>query len=447
MALFSTNLKVLVIHHDVILLEQIQEMCDRFHYLVTKCTSASYALNLLAESKGYFDILLSDVCMSNMDSYNFVQNVTLHHKIPVIVISSDATKSSVIESIINGACDYWLQPLHEKQFKTMWQHVARKTLMENKEHQDLGFLNVGTDKEPEVLGILETQSHQEDENLEILKAQSHKEPEVLEMLEAPRHSKKSKKSRLSWTRQLHQKFVNAVNQLGLDEAKPRNILKIMDISDLTTAHVASHLQKYRNYLKRPSCGKKSKKSPRIETPAECINKTSLESEDAHSMLQEDQSSQLNSTLHSDNIFETQQQSNDVTNYQVPDSGYNYETQQQSNGVTNYQVPDSGYNYETQQQSNDVTNYQVPDSGYNYETQQQSNGVTNYQVPDSGYNYETQQQSNDVTNYQVSDSGYNYETQQHSTDVGDYRVSNIMSNDFPDPSDVFFDLEELMSLLI
>ncbi|CAK8575017.1 unnamed protein product [Lathyrus sativus] len=361
MALFSTNLKVLVIHHDTILLDQIQEMCDRFHYLVTKCTSPSYAFNLLAESNGYFDILLIDLCMPNMDSYSFVQYVTLHHKIPVIVISSDATRSSVIKSIVNGACGYWLQPLHEKQFKTMWQHAARKTLMENKEHQDLGLLKVRTDKEPEVLGFLETQSHPEDENLEILKAQSHKEHEVLEILEAPRHAKKS---RLSWTQQLHQQFVNAVNQLGLDEAKPRNILRIMDVTDLTTAQVASHLQKYRNYLKRPSCGKRSKKSPRIEIPAECINKTSLESEDAHSMLQQDQSSQLNSTLHSHNIFETQQQSYDVTNY-----------------------------------------------------------------------------------HPVSDICYSYETQQHSIDVGDGRVSDIMSNDFPDPSDVLFDLDELISLLI
>ncbi|CAK8575008.1 unnamed protein product [Lathyrus sativus] len=98
--------------------------------------------------------------MPNTDSCHCIQYVILQHKIPVIVISSDATQSSVINSITHGACDYWLQPLHEKQFKTMWQHVARKTLIENKQHHDLGFLKVGTDKEPEVLGILETQSHQ-----------------------------------------------------------------------------------------------------------------------------------------------------------------------------------------------------------------------------------------------------------------------------------------------
>ncbi|KAI5390688.1 hypothetical protein KIW84_075839, partial [Lathyrus oleraceus] len=350
MKLFSTILKVLAIQHDTILLNEIQEMCDRYHYLVTKCTSTSYAFNLLEERCGYFDMMLIDLCMPNMDSYHFIQYVTLQHKIPVIVISSDATESSVLKSIIHGACDYWVQPLHEKQFKTMWQHVARKTLMENKEHQDLGFLKVRTDKEPEVLEILETESHKEHQDLGFLKAQLHKEPEVLEILETeshkehqdlgflkaqshkehevveimegPRHERKrereddkpgketgGKKSRLSWTPQLHQQFVNAVNQLGVDEAKPRKILKVMDVSGLATAQVASHLQKYRNYLKRP----KSKKSP-----TECLNKTWLESEHANSMIEQDQSPQLNLTLQSDNISETQQHSTDVGDYRVSD---------------------------------------------------------------------------------------------------------------------------------
>lgn len=59
----------------------------------------------------------------------------------------------------------------------------------------------------------------------------------------------SKKPRMSWTPELHQKFVSAVNQLGTN-ALPKKIVEVMRVPDLTARHVASHLQKYRKNLKK-----------------------------------------------------------------------------------------------------------------------------------------------------------------------------------------------------
>ncbi|KAH1040740.1 hypothetical protein J1N35_042483 [Gossypium stocksii] len=54
------------------------------------------------------------------------------------------------------------------------------------------------------------------------------------------------KPRLKWTPQLHQRFVEAVNQLGgADKATPKSLMRIMGISGLTLYHLKSHLQKYR----------------------------------------------------------------------------------------------------------------------------------------------------------------------------------------------------------
>lgn len=60
----------------------------------------------------------------------------------------------------------------------------------------------------------------------------------------------TKKIRLVWTQELHNRFINALSQLGLKQAVPKNILAIMNVEGMTRENVASHLQKYRLYLKK-----------------------------------------------------------------------------------------------------------------------------------------------------------------------------------------------------
>lgn len=54
------------------------------------------------------------------------------------------------------------------------------------------------------------------------------------------------KPRLKWTSELHQRFVEAVAQLGgADKATPKTLMRVMGIPGLTLYHLKSHLQKYR----------------------------------------------------------------------------------------------------------------------------------------------------------------------------------------------------------
>ncbi|KAI0559582.1 two-component response regulator-like APRR2 [Gracilaria domingensis] len=59
-----------------------------------------------------------------------------------------------------------------------------------------------------------------------------------------------KKRRLQWTPDLHSKFVKAVEQYGIDDAVPKLLLRAMNVPGLTRENVASHLQKYREGLRK-----------------------------------------------------------------------------------------------------------------------------------------------------------------------------------------------------
>lgn len=59
-----------------------------------------------------------------------------------------------------------------------------------------------------------------------------------------------KRRRLQWTEDLHAKFIEAIEEVGVEAAVPKTILDRMGVDSLSRDNVASHLQKYRAMLKR-----------------------------------------------------------------------------------------------------------------------------------------------------------------------------------------------------
>ncbi|CAK8579644.1 unnamed protein product [Lathyrus sativus] len=231
---FPANLRVLVIDHDISLLDVIQKTCFQFQYQVKTCSKVSDALDLLRQTNNCFDMILIEAQMFDMNSYEFVQYVTQEIKIPVIMMCIDGSTSAVMKSIVNGACDYWIKPLNENQIKNMWQHVARKFLNKNKKQEmNKGKMNV------------EGNNNTREDYITFEDIETDKD----------NHELRTEKTRLAWSPELHKKFVDAVTELGIDRAVPKKIQEIMNVDGLTRGHIASHLQKYRQYLKRENLEK------------------------------------------------------------------------------------------------------------------------------------------------------------------------------------------------
>ncbi|XP_027343240.1 two-component response regulator ARR14-like [Abrus precatorius] len=235
---FQTGLRVLAIDHDINSLEIIKQLCIAFD----TCSDSLLALNLVHERKGCFDIILIDVHMPNMDSYEFLRRVIQDIDVLVIMMSDDDDdESAILKSMNDGACDLWTKPLREYDVRNMWRHVARKVLNDKKNQKKLGSLDNNNgqnqrngDSEVNSSVINATEGVQTNSNLN--ESENNYQPPA-------------RRPRLVWTSALHNHFVAVVNQLGVDKAVPKRILELMNVPGLTRENVASHLQKHRLHLK------------------------------------------------------------------------------------------------------------------------------------------------------------------------------------------------------
>ncbi|PIN08797.1 hypothetical protein CDL12_18616 [Handroanthus impetiginosus] len=246
---FPAGLRVLVVDDDPTCLRILEQMLRTCQYEVTKCSRAEVALKLLRENKDGFDIVISDVHMPDMDGFKLLEQVGLYMDLPVIMMSADDSKHVVMKGVTHGACDYLIKPIRMEALKNIWQHVVRKKKHEWKE------------KDLEQSGSVEEGERQQKPSEDVDYSSSanegtwkssKKRKEEEEETDEKDDTSTLKKPRVVWSVELHQQFVTAVNQLGIDKAVPKKILELMNVPGLTRENVASHLQKYRLYLRRLS---------------------------------------------------------------------------------------------------------------------------------------------------------------------------------------------------
>ncbi|XP_059443370.1 two-component response regulator ARR2-like [Corylus avellana] len=244
---FPAGLRVLVVDDDPTCLVILEKMLRTCLYEVTKCNRAEIALSLLRENKNGFDIVISDVHMPDMDGFKLLEHIGLEMDLPVIMMSADDGKNVVMKGVTHGACDYLIKPVRIEALKNIWQHVVRKRKNEWKDVEQSGSVEDG-DRQQKPSEDVDYSSSANEGNWKSSKKRKDEEEDAEERDD----TSTLKKPRVVWSVELHQQFVAAVNQLGIDKAVPKKILELMNVPGLTRENVASHLQKYRLYLRRLS---------------------------------------------------------------------------------------------------------------------------------------------------------------------------------------------------
>ncbi|WCJ38653.1 Two-component response regulator ORR26 [Euphorbia peplus] len=278
---FPAGLRVLVVDDDPTWLKILEKMLKKCSYDVTTCCLARDALKLLRERKDGYDIVISDVNMPDMDGFKLLEHVGLEMDLPVIMMSVDGETSRVMKGVQHGACDYLLKPIRMKELRNIWQHVFRKKIHEVRDIEmfegmdSIQLARMGCDLSDEGHFL-----YGED----LTSMRKRKDVDSKHDDKDSGENSSSKKARVVWSVDLHQKFVKAVNHIGFDKVGPKKILDLMNVPWLTRENVASHLQKYRLYLSRlqkdsnlkiSAGGIKHSDSPSRESAGSFITQNSL----------------------------------------------------------------------------------------------------------------------------------------------------------------------------
>lgn len=131
-------------------------------------------------------------------------------------MSGDGRTNLVMRGVQHGACDYLIKPIRDEELKNIWQHVVRKRYNSNKEHECSGSLD-DNDRYKRGSDDVECASSVVEGADGVIKPQKKKREAKEDDTEVENDDPgTTKKPRVVWSVELHQQFVSAVNQLGID---------------------------------------------------------------------------------------------------------------------------------------------------------------------------------------------------------------------------------------
>lgn len=234
------RLSALVLDGDPASLSTISETLAKFNFRVVSFQTAEAALDFIkcgAAKAADLDLVLVEVNLNNMAPGTSANPDLFHHilnelQVPLTAMCSRDDEEALSKCMNLGACFHLLKPLNRRSFSILWhqalEHKSKKAAPQRPSLNDSTknrMVSPSTEKPKEVL-ILERN------NLSVPQSNGYEEPK--------------KQNRVTWTIELHEKFLEAVEALGGNKsARPEKILHLMNVKGLTVKHIGSHLQKHR----------------------------------------------------------------------------------------------------------------------------------------------------------------------------------------------------------
>ncbi|EEF34706.1 transcription factor, putative [Ricinus communis] len=273
---FPKGLRVLLLEEDSISAEEIKSKLEAMDYIVSLFCNENEALSAISDKPESFHVAIVEVSTSNSNgNFKFLETAK---DLPTIMTSNIHCLSTMMKCIALGAVEFLRKPLSEEKLRNIWQHVVHKAFNAggNVVSDSLKPVNDSGASIPQLKVETEERKNknlERTENVSPAHENEYEQSPLSDKYPAPstpqlkqgassdgsaenpnkasRHHKSygtkvnRKKMKVDWTPELHKKFVQAVEQLGVDQAIPSRILEMMKVEGLTRHNVASHLQKFR----------------------------------------------------------------------------------------------------------------------------------------------------------------------------------------------------------
>ncbi|XP_024313184.1 two-component response regulator ORR24-like [Brachypodium distachyon] len=195
------GMRVLAVDEDRVCLKILEAKLRRFNYDVTPAKDGKTVLRTLGKAREPFDLVITELHMPDMDALDLIRRIAFGMGIPVIVLSAYEDTKTVRNALISsGACSYLAKPVCADQLKNIWQHVIRRKNELARNHKSCD--NTVADQRVQ-RGIAEAEQGAKSTrmNSRTKRNDGH-------------DSNSGKKPRLRWTKELHGKFVEAIDRLG-----------------------------------------------------------------------------------------------------------------------------------------------------------------------------------------------------------------------------------------
>ncbi|XP_045794854.1 two-component response regulator-like APRR5 isoform X1 [Trifolium pratense] len=124
-----TMLRVLLVEADDSTRHIISALLRKCGYKVSAVRDGLKAWETLKNKSSEIDLVLTEVELPSISGFSLLTSIMeldICKNIPVIMMSSNDSVSTVFKCMLNGAADFLIKPVRRNELSNLWQHVWRK---------------------------------------------------------------------------------------------------------------------------------------------------------------------------------------------------------------------------------------------------------------------------------------------------------------------------------